>query len=253
MIVGILGCGAIANVLIHKIENKDEIIVKYFYDRDIEKAENLARTSNGTVVLDFHEMIDGVDLILESASQSSVKELVPEVLKKGKDVIVMSVGALLDKDLWNEMKTISKKTGAKIHIPSGAIAGLDAIKAGSVGEIKKVLLTTRKSPSSLGKDITKEEVLFVGKASEAVKKFPLNINVAATLSIASNLDIDVKILVDPKVDRNIHQVLVEGDFGRVVTETENLPCESNPKTSILAAYSAIQLLNSLTKPFNLGT
>ncbi|GAA5818223.1 MAG: aspartate dehydrogenase [Methanobrevibacter sp. CfCl-M3] len=253
MIVGILGCGAIANVLIRKIENKEEILIKYFYDRDIEKAENLAQVSNGTVVLDFQDMIDNVDLVLESASQSSVKELIPQVLKKGKDVIIMSVGALLDNDFWNEINNISKKTGSKIHIPSGAIAGLDAIKAGSVGEIKKVLLTTRKSPSSLGMNIIEEEILFVGKASEAVKRFPLNINVAATLSIASNLDIDVKILVDPKVDRNIHQVLVEGDFGRVITETENLPCESNPKTSILAAYSAIQLLNGLIEPFNLGT
>ncbi|MDR3222886.1 MAG: aspartate dehydrogenase [Methanobrevibacter sp.] len=252
MIVGILGCGAISNLIINKIENNNEIMVKYFYDRDIEKAENLAYISNGTAVLNFQDMVDKVDLILESASQIAVKKFIPQVLKKGKDVIVMSVGALLDNDLWNEMKDISKKTGAKIHIPSGAIAGLDAIKAGSVGEIKKVVLTTRKSPSSLGRDVSKEEVLFVGKASEAVKKFPLNINVAATLSIASNLDIDVKILVDPKVDRNIHQVFVKGDFGEVTTETKNLPCESNPKTSILAAYSAIQLLNGLTEPFNLG-
>ncbi|MDR2831174.1 MAG: aspartate dehydrogenase [Methanobrevibacter sp.] len=252
MIVGILGCGTIANVLIHKIENKKEIKVKYFYDRDVEKAENLARTHDGTAILDFHDMIDKVDLVLESASQSSVKELILDVLKKGKDVIIMSVGALLNKDLWNEMKSVSKKTGAKIHIPSGAIAGLDAIKAGSVGEIRKVLLTTKKSPSSLGMSIDKEEILFYGKASEAVKIFPLNINVAATLSIASNLDIDVKILVDPKVDRNIHQIFVEGDFGKFITETENLPSKSNPKTSILAAYSAIQLLNSLTESFNLG-
>lgn len=253
MIVGILGCGAIANLLINKVKDNEDIKIKYFYDRDIEKAENLAKISQGFVVLNFHEMIDKVDLVLESASQSSVKEFALDVIKEGKDVIIMSVGALLDKDLWNEMKNISKKTGAKIHIPSGAISGLDAIKAASVGEIKKVLLTTRKSPESLERDITEEEILFCGKASDAVKMFPLNINIAATLSIASNLDIDVKIIVDPKINKNIHQVYVEGTFGKLFSETENLPCETNHKTSMLAAYSAIHLLNTLNDSYNIGS
>jgi aspartate dehydrogenase len=252
MIVGILGCGAIADLLINKVKDNKDIEIKYFYDRDIEKAEKLAKISNGFVVLNFHEMIDKVDLVLESASQSSVKEFILDVIKEGKDVIIMSVGALLDKKLWNEMKNISKKNGAKIHIPSGAIAGLDAIKSASVGEIKKVILTTRKSPESLEKNINEEKILFDGKASEAVKKFPTNINIAATLSIASNLDIDVKIIVDPNINKNIHQVYVEGTFGKFICETVNIPCETNNKTSMLAAYSAIHLLNALNESFSIG-
>jgi aspartate dehydrogenase len=253
MKVGILGCGTIANIIAYKLRKNDKIDIAYFFDKDLEKSENLAQQNNGIAVLDIEEMIDNVDLVLEAASQISVKEHVPKILKKGKNVIIMSVGSLMDKELRKEIETISNETGSKIYVPSGAIAGLDAIKAGTVGKINQICLTTRKPPQSLGKEVDKEEILFKGKASQAVKNFPLNINVAATLSIASGIDIDVTIIVDPNVDRNLHQVYVEGDVGKFRTETENLPCESNPKTSVLAAYSAIKLLKSLNESINIGT
>ena len=113
-------------------------------------------------------------------------------------------------------------------------------------------LTTRKSPRSLGNDIDTEEVLFEGKASQAVKEFPLNINVAATISIACQRDIDVKIIVDPKVDRNVHEIVAKGDFGEFKTRTENFPCAANPKTSMLAALSAIRLLKSFNETISVG-
>jgi aspartate dehydrogenase len=122
-----------------------------------------------------------------------------------------------------------------------------------MGEIYEARLTTRKSPKSLGRDVEKEEILFEGKASEAVKEFPVNINVAATLSIACHMDIDVKIIVDPKVDRNQHEVYVRGEFGEFKTCSMNLPSKANPKTSQMAAYSAIRLLESFGDNFHIGT
>ena len=89
--------------------------------------------------------------------------------------------------------------------------------------------------------------------NEAVEKFPVNINVAASLSIACNMDIDVKIIVDPKVDRNVHEVVVKGDFGEFRTSSENYPFAANPKTSMLAAFSAIKLLKSFGECFSVGT
>ena len=254
MILGILGCGTIANLIVNNISSENNgITIKYFYDRDIEKAENLAALANGIAVLDLDEMIANVDLILEAASQSSVENHGLKILKNGKDLIVMSIGALMDEKLRNKMEKVANENNSKIFVPSGAIVGLDGIKAASVGKIDKITLTTKKSPKSLGKKVDKEEILFEGKASEAVKIFPLNINVAATLSIVGNMDIDVKIIVDPKVDRNVHEVLVQGDFGEFKTRIENLPCEMNPKTSVLAAYSAIKLLKNLNKSFVIGT
>lgn len=254
MIVGILGCGAIANVIVNNFLSKDSgIKIKYFYDHDIEKAENLAIIGNGIAVLNIDDMIDNVDLVLEAASPTSVEKYILKVLNKGKNVMIMSIGALMDNEIRNQMIETATNNNAKIFAPSGAIVGLDGIKAASIGKINKATLTTRKPPKSLGKYADKEEILYEGKASEAVKKFPVNINVAAALSIACNMDVDVKIIVDPKVDKNVHEVIVKGDFGQVKTITENLPCEANPKTSMLAAYSAIKLLTSLSENFIMGT
>ena len=225
MIVGIVGCGAIANTIVNEFISDSGIQIKYFYDTDIERAENLAQIANGVAVLRLEDMLDDVDLILESASPIALKVIALDILERGIDLMVMSVGALMDKEFRNKVrKTISEAS-----------------------------LTTRKAPKSLGREVEEEEILFEGKASEAVEKFPVNINVAASLSIACNMDIDVKIIVDPKVDRNVHEVVVKGDFGEFRTSSENYPFAANPKTSMLAAFSAIKLLKSFGECFSVGT
>ncbi len=253
MKVGIIGCGAIANIITTSIVPEDNgIDIEYFFDKDIERAENLASLAGGVAVLDFDEMLDNVDLVLECASPASVIEYAPQVLEKGCDIIVMSIGAFMDMDFYYNIEKLAKENNAKVHLPSGAIVGLDGIKSVAKFGLKEVNLVTRKSPKSLGKEIDKEEVLFEGKASEAVKEFPLNINVAATISIACQRDINVKIIVDPNVDRNVHEITAKGDFGEFKTLTMNLPCEANPKTSMLAALSAIRLLKSFNETICVG-
>jgi aspartate dehydrogenase len=253
MKVGIIGCGAIANIITTSIVPEENgIDIAYFFDKDIERAENLASLAGGVAVLDFDDMLNNVDLVLECASPNSVKEYAPTVLKKGLDMIIMSIGAFMDMEFYNDVLKIAKENNAKIHLPSGAVVGLDGIKAVAKFGLKEVNLVTRKSPKSLGKDIDSEEILFEGKASEAVKEFPLNINVAATISMACNKDIDVKIIVDPKVDRNVHEITAKGDFGEFKTTTMNYPCAANPKTSMLAALSAIRLLKSFNETISVG-
>jgi aspartate dehydrogenase len=244
MKVGIIGCGAIANIMTD---------LKFFYDRDIERAENLALQVDGTVVLEIEDMLDKVDLVIEAASPQAVEEVVPHILERGKNVLIMSIGALMDFELKNRLEKIAASTGAKIYAPSGAIVGLDGIKAASIGKITKASLITRKPPKSLGISAEGETVLYEGKASTAVKEFPTNINVAAALSIACGRDIDVKIIADPAVDRNMHEVHVIGDSGEFKTITKNVRCSINPKTSVLAAYSAIKLLRSLNENIIIGT
>ena len=253
MKVGIIGCGAIANIITTSIiSEENDIDISYFFDKDIERAENIASLAGGVAVLNFEDMLNDVDLILECASPDSVKHFAPIVLEKGIDMIVMSIGAFMDKDFYTEVLKIAKDNNAKIHLPSGAVVGLDGIKAVAKFGLKEVTLVTRKSPKSLGKDIDTEEVLFEGKASDAVKEFPLNINVAATISMACNRDIDVKIIVDPNVDRNVHEITAKGDFGEFKTITMNYPCAANPKTSMLAALSAIRLLKSFNETISVG-
>ena len=218
MKVGIIGCGAIANIITTSIVSEESNIdIAYFFDKDIERAENIASLAGGVAVLDFEDMLKDVDLVLECASPDSVKHFAPIVLERGIDMIVMSIGAFMDTDFYTDVLKIAKDNNAKIHLPSGAVVGLDGIKAVAKFGLKEVSLVTRKSPKSLGKDIDTEEILFEGKASDAVKEFPLNINVAATISMACNRDIDVKIIVDPKVDRNVHEITARGDFGEFKT------------------------------------
>lgn len=253
MKIGIIGCGAIANIITSNILSENNgIEIAYFFDSDIERAENLAELANGIAILNFQDMLDDVDLVLECASSDSVKAYAPTILKHGCDMIIMSIGAFMDKEFYNNAFKIAKDNNAKIHLPSGAVVGLDGIKAVANFNLKEVNLVTRKSPKSLGKDKDVEEVLFEGKASEAVKEFPLNINVAATISLACNQDINVKIIIDPKVDRNVHEITARGDFGEFKTTTMNYPCSTNPKTSMLAALSAIKLLKSFNETISVG-
>lgn len=253
MNVGIIGCGAIANIIASRIVPENNgIKIKYFFDKDIERAENLASFAGGVAVIDLDDMLNDVDLVVECASPASVKSLAPVILEKGIDMIVMSIGAFMDRDFYVEMENLARENNAHIHLPSGAIVGLDGIKAVADFGLKEITLVTRKSPRSLGKDIDAEEVLFEGKASQAVKEFPLNINVAATISLACSRDIDVKIIVDPKVDRNVHEITARGDFGEFKTTTMNHPCAANPKTSMLAAISAIKLLKSFNDTITVG-
>ena len=253
MKVGIIGCGAIANIITSSIVPENNgIDIKYFFDKDVERAENLASFAGGVAVLNFEDMLDDVDLVLECASPDSVKYFAPIVLEHGCDMIIMSIGAFMDIDFYENVKKIAKENNAKIHLPSGAVVGLDGIKAVADFGLDEVSLVTRKSPRSLGKEIDEEEVLFEGKASQAVKEFPLNINVAATISLACGQDIDVKIIVDPNVDRNVHEITAKGSFGEFKTTTKNYPCAANPKTSMLAALSSIRLLKSFNETISVG-
>ena len=237
MKVGLIGCGAIANIIVTSTLDDENIEITHFFDNDVERAENLASIANGIAVIDFDKM---------------VVEYAPKVLSSGRDMIIMSIGALMDKEFYASISKIAKDNNSRVHLPSGAVVGLDGLKAVSNFNLREVNLVTRKSPKSLGREIDKEEVLFEGKASDAVKEFPYNINVAATISLACNMDINVKIIVDPNVDRNVHEISAIGDFGEFKTTTMNYPCAANPKTSMLAALSAINLLRSFNETISVG-
>ena len=253
IVAGIIGCGAIASIITNfAADGELGADLKFFYDMDMERAENLASQVDGIVIQDVNDMIDNADLVIEAASQEAVIKIVPQILKKEKDILIMSIGALIDSELRNHLKNIAEKNNSRIYAPSGAIVGLDGIKAASIGKINEVSLVTRKSPESLGMAVDNETILYEGKAKDAVCKFPANINVAAALSIAYGKEVDVKIIADPNVSRNCHEVCVAGDFGEFRTITENETCVTNPKTSVLAAYSAVKLIKSLNENLNIG-
>jgi aspartate dehydrogenase len=179
----------------------------------------------------------------------------------------MSVGALSDEDLRAAVFEASSNA-ARLHVPSGAIAGLDAIKAAnSTGELESVELMTRKPPAGLEgaphvveQDINLdavagEETIFEGTARSAAQAFPSNINVAMALSLAGigPDQTTVKIVADESLETNVHQITAQGDAGRIETRVQNVPSPRNPKTSYLASLSAIALLDELASQQSIGT
>ncbi len=245
--VCLVGCGSIGSFVARAVEEGKcgSANIVGVFDFDLAKAQALSSSlKNKPVVAKSLEELLACkpELVVEAASQAAVAQCGEKILLSGPSLLVMSVGALLDEKLLESLKRAEKKNGGKMLVPSGAIGGLDALRSAAVGRIDSVVLTSRKPAASLGfAGLEKEKLIFDGIAREAVKKFPANVNVAAALSLAG-IGADktrVKIIADPEVKSNVHEIEVEGEFGRFVARFENKPSKQNAKTSALAAFSAV--------------
>jgi len=269
--IGLIGCGAIGTALAQAVDKglAGDTCLVVIFDRNLEKAEILTQKlkNKPKVAKSFKEFLErrGLELVLEAASQEAVKSYAFDVLRAGKDLMIMSAGALVDSQLLGEISRVAKENGRKVYIPSGAIAGLDGVKASTLGRIKSVILTTRKPVEGLkdnpyfmektGGRVEKPTLIYEGSAAEACKLFPANVNVAATLGLAGigAEKTVVRVMADPTISQNIHEIEVRGEFGKLRVQVENVPSEENPKTSFLAALSAIAMLKQLTEPLIIGT
>lgn len=265
MRLGIVGMGVIGRALAKAVDNREvEAALTAVHSRDLAKARAFAQTLHTVPdVVDLDGLLARCDLVIEAATQAALAMLAPRVLHAGKDLMVLSVGGLLDHPEWPEL---AARQRCKIYVPSGAIVGLDGLKGACVGRIDQVTITTRKPPQGLagapyvedhGIDVyafTTDTVIFDGSAREACKGFPANVNVAAALSLAG-IGPDctrIRIMVAPHNTRNIHDVEVEGEFGRLTTHIENVPTD-NPRTGKLSYLSAIAMLKQLVSPLHCGT
>lgn len=273
MNVALIGCGSIGTTLARAIDagKAGKVKLAWLYDLKPEKSRTLAKElrSKPKMAKKVTQIYADktTDLVIEAASQKAVALYALDVLKSGKDLMVMSVGAFGDEKLLKSVQRASEKSGKKVYVPSGAILGIDGVKAAMLGEIEEVALTTRKPPAALAYSTYLRErgislaglkeplVVFEGTAREAVKAFPESVNVAATLSLAGiGLDkTKVRIIADPSLDRNVHEIRVRGKAGEFTTEARNVPSPENPKTSYLAALSAIRTLRNLTETIRIGT
>ncbi len=216
-----------------------------------ERAQALADEIGGDIV-EVDARLDEVDLVVEAASQPAVAGPVLEALRRGVDCMVLTTGAFLQADLLADATQAMEKSQARCYLPSGGIAGLDAVKALAIEEGATVRLTTRKPPTSLGLDEGQAGELFRGSAAEAVRQYPKNVNVSATLTLAG-LSPEVVIVADPSLERNTHQVEVESPSVQVTVTVESDPSDINPATSQVAVLSARALLRKLAEPMQVGT
>lgn len=265
MRIGIIGLGIIGQALARAID-RGEVAAELSAVHSRNQAKTQAFTTtlkHPPAVVDVAGVIARSDLIIEAATQAALAEMAPRILGAGKDLMVLSVGALLDHPEWVDL---AAQQHCRLYVPSGAIVGLDGIKGACVGGVETVTITTRKPPQGLagapyveaqGIDVyayDTETEIFAGTAREACQGFPSNVNVAAAVSLAG-IGPDrtqIRILVAPGATRNMHDIEVIGEFGRMTTHIENVPTE-NPRTGKLAYLSPLAMLQQLVQPLQCGT
>ena len=265
--IGLVGCGTIGTRLALALEHDypHAARITALHDTDPAQAMRLRRRlRRHPPVLSLPALIQRSRLVIETASASAARRVAREALQAHRDVLIMSVGGLLQDRAWQRQ---ARRSRGKVYIPSGGLAGLDGVKAMALGRIERASLTTRKPPGALasapylrGKAmrlarLTRPSVVFDGSAEAVVKAFPQNTNVAAALTLASGVpsrQTRVRVVADPTIRVNIHEVEVLGDCGRLLCRIESRP-SANPKTSELAVRSAIASVRRLLEPVSIGT
>jgi aspartate dehydrogenase len=272
MKVALIGCGFIGKMLARALAygtvNVSLLVVHDLVKRRSREVASLFIQHPPHIAKDREEILSSsADLIVEAASIKAARRLLIPALESSKKVMIMSVGSLADPSFLEEVRLRASEKGCKVYIPSGAIGGLDLLKAASLEEIRSVKLTTTKHPKSLANapllaekniepgDIDKPTMLFAGTAREAINHLPANVNVAISLSLAG-IGVDktwVEVVADPQVKRNIHRIEIKGSFGRMSCQIENEHSPQNPKTSYLAALSAIATFKRAAQALQIGT
>ena len=233
--------------------------------RDEEKARrNLAGLKGDVALLPLAELASHADIVIECAPAAVFRELALPAIEAGRILVPLSVGQLL---VHADLEARAAETGARILVPTGALLGLDAVRAAAEGTIESVTMVTRKPPRGLAgapylsenaidlDTITASTRIFKGTAREGARGFPANVNVAAALSLAG-IGPDrtmLEIWADPEVTRNTHTIEVEASSARFTLQIENVPSEANPRTGKITALSTIALLRGLTATLRVGS
>jgi aspartate dehydrogenase len=204
------------------------------------------------------------DIVVEAAPAAVFDAIATPTIAAGHILVTCSVGALLPRmALIDE----ARRTGARIIVPTGALLGLDAVRAAAEGAVASVSIESRKPPTGLVgapylvehaidlTGLTEPRLLFEGNARDAARGFPANVNVAAALALAG-IGPDrtrVQVWADPTINRNIHTVRVDSDAARLTMTIENVPSDNNPRTGKLTPLSVITCLRGLTSTLKVGS
>jgi aspartate dehydrogenase len=264
--VGIAGLGAIGLRLARALDGGVEgLRLVAVAARDAEKARAaVAGFAAPPVVAAIGDLAGLADVVVEAAPAAVFEAIVSPAVEAGRIAVISSAGALLPRMRLVER---ARQTGARLIVPTGALLGLDAVRAAAEGNVESVTLVTRKPPRGLagapyldqhGIDVTAITAptrVFDGTAREGALGFPANVNVAAALALAG-IGPDrtrLEIWADPTVARNTHTVRVEADTVRLTMTIENVPSEENPRTGRITPLSLLACLRGLTATLKVGS
>ena len=266
MRVGLLGGGVIARLFLEQRLDAEVVAIAGRSERSQGKA--LAREFGVPFVVGVGPLVAArPEIVIEAASHQAVREHVETLLSSGIAVIVLSGGALCDDELRGRLERASKEHRAPLYLPSGGIGGLDALKAACAAGVDEVSIAVTKPPAAW-KGIAYVErlkidldrlpgpvTLFEGSAREGVPHFPANVNIAAVLSLAG-VGFDrtrLKVVADPALEFNTHFITIKGKTGTIDLRFESVPSPDNPKTAMLACYSALAAFRQFGSPVRYGT
>ena len=252
MKIALIGFGAIAQYAKPRVERSGHEIGAIIVTQDFLRRTRTDAHDGIEFVTSFDHISETIDLFVDCAGHSGLKEHGPEILGAGHALLSISIGAFADPDLKDMLEKAAIDGDGKIILASGAVGGLDALRAARVGDLTSVRYIGRKPPEgwagspaeevldlrNMGKDA---QTHFKGSAREAALSYPKNANVAAAVALSSIGfdDTDVELIADPEVSENIHVIQAEGDFGSFEFRISGKPLADNPRTSALAAMSAV--------------
>jgi aspartate dehydrogenase len=263
--VGLAGLGAVGLEVARRLEaGISGLTLAAVAVRDADKAcRDLPRIGNGIALESAEKLAENCDLVVECLPPVLFRTIAISVIDRGKLFMPLSVGQLLEH--W-DLVARAKETGARILVPTGALIGLDAVRAAAEGTIHSVTMVTRKPPAGLEgapylvergitlKGLNTARKVFDGSARDGARGFPANVNVAAALSLAG-IGPDrtkLEIWADPAIDRNTHRIEVEADTARFSMSIEGIP-SANPRTGRIVPLSTVAALRGLVAELKVGT
>jgi aspartate dehydrogenase len=264
--VGLAGLGAVGLEVARRLEaGIPGLALVAVAARDPDKARRNLPDAGGRIPIVAPEALaETCDVVVEALPPKMFRAVAVSTIERGRIFMPLSVGQLLEN--W-DLVDLAKTKGARILVPTGALLGLDAVRAAAEGEIRSVTMITRKPPGGLEgapylvehdislKGLNAPKKVFDGTAREGARGFPANVNVAAALSLAG-IGPDktrLEIWADPALTRNTHRIEVEADSARFSMAIENVPSVENPRTGKITALSAVAALRGLVAELKVGT
>ena len=266
MKVGIAGYGAIGKVVGESLDRGiDGLELIGVCVRNKERGHLRMSSLNKTVpVMSAKKLAHTCDVIVECVPKEGFNSIAVPALNEDKILVTVSAAGIIANP---ETVKIAQSGKGRIILATGALLGLDAVRAASESELKEVVMVTRKPPNALAgaphlvkNDISvtglnAPKLVFNGSAREGAEGFPANVNVAAALGLAGIGPDKTKLEIwaDPNLSRNTHSIRVVADSANFEMSIENVQSEEKPGTGKITALSVIACLRGLVSPLKVGT
>lgn len=252
--IGIIGYGAIARYVAAALASEGSAITTVLARPG---REDVASAALGVeAVIDAETMAERAGIVIDCAGHAGLVAHGPALLRAGSDVITLSLGVLADVEVYQALHRASVAGNSTLRVASGAIGALDALSAAAIGGLSHVRYTGTKPPGGWAGSpaeetldltaLTQATSHFTGTARQAALDYPKNANVAAAVALAG-LGFDateVQLIADPDATQNRHRIEAEGAFGHMDFTISGNALPDNPKSSALAAMSALRSLRN---------